>query len=165
MHTRRTILNTVRAGILLGFAGCIEPVTKQNRPQSVSATLSQYTTSCGSNPKHDIRIAAANATDGTASITGIIPAPNPCQEVILREVIYEDEKEEPEVRVLLQRNPDDSAGCTECLGELEYEVEVEFPAQFQKLVIEHWTWSGKTVKPVAIGVYYPDELMTVATAE
>ena len=165
MHTRRTILNTAGAGILLGFAGCIEPVTKQHRPQSVSAALSQYTTSCGSDPKHKTRISAVNATDGTASVTGIIPAPNPCQKVVLQEVTYEDEKEEPEVRVLLQRNPDDSAGCTECLGELEYGVEVEFPAKFQRLVIEHWDWFGKDVKPVFIDVHYPDELMAIAKEE
>lgn len=101
----------------------------------------------------------------TASIAGVIPAQNPCQEVILRNVVYEDEKDEPEVRVLLQRNPVDSAVCTGCLGNLEYGVAVVFSDTFQKLVVEHWVWSGKDVKPVFIDVHYPDELLAVATAE
>lgn len=159
--TRRAALRTVSAGAL-GLAGCIAPDGPDDSetdsdgtdsddgtdPADESdvaldgATVTTTRTDCGS--PEDERVTVA-VTDGTVTVAGVTPAPNPCQEAVLEGASVTDGHLSLTVGVQETRQQGD---CIQCTGRIDYEVRVDHDA-VERVTVDHVEGEQHTVESTA----------------
>jgi hypothetical protein len=99
--------------------------------------------SCGSGDQVE-----ATVTDGDVTLSGKIPASNPCHEAVLRDGTMEDGSLSMTVEV--ESTSGEGESCAQCLGVVDYEATLEFSedltdlSALSSLTVEHGGRSGET---------------------
>ncbi len=143
--TRRKVLGMSIAAGTAGLAGCLDglvesddeledddgadddtpdddtPDDTEDEPEElsvVSVSVDTIDADCGSEDADD---SSYEIDDNTVEVTGVLVAPNPCHEAVA-----DTEIEGADLTVFVDPEAeDDVEHCVDCIGEIEYEVEVE----------------------------------------
>ena len=109
----------------------------------VGIELTETSGSCGSGDQVE-----ASAVDGDITLSGKLPASNPCHEAVVRDGTMEDGS--LSMTVAVESTSGENETCASCLGVVDYEATLEFSEELtdlsalSSLTVEHGGRSGVT---------------------
>ncbi|MFC6951385.1 hypothetical protein [Halorubellus litoreus] len=115
-------------GVVSTAAGC-------PAPSVVEASLTAGDGACGN---RDDEQAVAGYGEEVVSVEGTVPAPDPCHDLAIASLSY-DEKTRT-ARVVVAATPSDD-GCVQCVGAIDYEATIRYEHDFPDHVeVYHRSW-------------------------
>ena len=109
----------------------------------VGMELTETSGSCGSGDQVE-----ASAVDGDITLSGKLPASNPCHEAVVRDGTMEDGS--VSMTVAVESTSGENETCASCLGVVDYEATLEFSEELtdlsalSSLTVEHGGRGGAT---------------------
>ena len=126
----------------LALAGCLDRIGSGSESELLEASsIETVGTECAG---ADAETASADRAGETLSLSGVLPASNPCHEAVLVDVSLGDGT--LSVRVDVESTLEEGGVCVECVGAVTYEATVDLPADatVRRVVVDHET--GETIE-------------------
>ena len=146
-RTRRELLLAATSLGAVSAAGCLGRASSplggspsdEDGDGIVGTSIETVGSDCGDPGDDD---AAATLSDGTASVEGVFPAPDPCHEAVLETASYEDGTLSVRIGAKSTR---DGEPCPACVGAVEYEASVELDdaSGLETVTVVHATPDGE----------------------
>lgn len=170
--TRRGALHGAVSAGVLGLAGCIsdgdgdetgaENGSTDDDDERSDVTLDGVTitttdTDCGSADDENVTVAV---TDGTVTVAGVTPAPNPCHEAVLDAASLTD----GHLSLAVGVQETERTNCIQCTGRVDYEVRVD-DGTVERVTVDHRNGDTHTVDAAAFADEIPSPTVRASTIE